>query len=245
MAKSNDNFVLFDKDRENEGSDDIWDDRALIRAYDRSIQKIKNQLKSGNLQDKKIAGDLKLDEEDDDNFLEEDEFDEEKEGYCDEDEDEADLTQFNKKFSKKKSKEWSIGDLCMAIYTEDGLLYPAKIKNIFSDSDVNRKKCVIKFLYYLNEEEKYLDELYEYKEENEKIVKDEEKFSGHDKIELERNFLKSSSLNFQIPPPPLPAKIINNESNTAEQDALHSMLLSWYMNGYHTGYYVGLTQNKS
>lgn len=239
MAKSNDNLVLFNKDQKNEDSDDIWDDRALIRAYDRSIQKIKQELKSGSLQHKKITADLKLDEEEEDYCLEENEFDEEKEGYCDEDEDETDLTQIDKKVSKKKtSKDWSIGDLCTAIYTEDGLLYPAKIIKIFSHNGENKKKCIVKFLFYLNEEEKYLDELYEY--QNEKISKEGKVFFDHDTIETgQSNF----PANFQIPPPPLPT-INNKESNTTEQDALNSMLLSWYMNGYHTGYYIGLTQNK-
>lgn len=44
------------------------------------------------------------------------------------------------------------------------------------------------------------------------------------------------------PPPPLPFEMLSPNENVSKEDALNSMLLSWYMNGYHTGYYFGLMQ---
>lgn len=59
----------------------------------------------------------------------------------------------------------------MAVYSEDGLLYPANIIKII-DGDEERQKCIVKYLYYFNEEEQFLDELYEYNDSESKKTKD-------------------------------------------------------------------------
>jgi len=41
------------------------------------------------------------------------------------------------------------------------------------------------------------------------------------------------------PPPPMPA------APGSENEAMYSMLISWYMSGYHTGYYQGLQQSSN
>lgn len=38
------NIVLFSRSNQGEEQEDVWDDRALIRAYDRSIRKIKKEI---------------------------------------------------------------------------------------------------------------------------------------------------------------------------------------------------------
>ncbi len=38
-----------------------------------------------------------------------------------------------------------------------------------------------------------------------------------------------------IPPPPPPAAWTSHESSEMDSDSLYSMLMSWYMAGYHTG----------
>lgn len=246
MAQSTDNVTLFKKTEKKENSDDIWDDRALIRAYDRSIRKIKNELaqKFESARDTRESADLDIDEEEDDEFFEENEFNQENEGYYDEDEeDEVESLKLNEKeLRKKDSNDWSIGDLCMAMYSEDGLLYPAKVIKIIGYDDKIRKKCLVKFLYYLNEEEKYLDELFELIGKKDIMTENNQNLRN---FQTENN-INNVPLNFQIPPPPLPGKIFNELNSTLdEKDAFHSMLLSWYMNGYHTGYYIGITQNKN
>ena len=79
-------------------------------------------------------------------------------------------------YSPKKvcnTRKLKVDDLCMAIFAEDGLIYPAKIVRIFTDKE-NKEKCIVRYLYYLNEEEKYLDELFEYEESGEVEVEGKE-----------------------------------------------------------------------
>jgi len=38
-------------------------------------------------------------------------------------------------------------------------------------------------------------------------------------------------------PPPPPTFLHNQPGASSEQEAMASMLMSWYMSGYHTGYY--------
>jgi len=46
-------------------------------------------------------------------------------------------------------------------------------------------------------------------------------------------------------PPPPPPPVLTEEIVRGDEEALANMLMSWYMNGYHTGYYRGLQQNRS
>ncbi|CAF0871602.1 unnamed protein product [Brachionus calyciflorus] len=250
--KNNKENVLFSRKNPNENSEDVWDDRALIRAYEKSIRKIKQEIskKTVDNQEEKIPNDLDLDEEDDDEeeYEEENEFEEENEGYYDEDEEEeqGSINAEVNDLKKRDPNDWKLEDLCMAIYSKDGLLYPANIIRIFQDEN-NRKKCIVKYLYYMNEEEKFIDEIYEfipkkYKNlESNKIQLSEEK----SKISEKMKPVIQDTVSIQMPPPPMPFDILKQtKGNVDENDALHSMLLSWYMNGYHTGYYLGLKQAK-
>jgi len=47
-----------------------------------------------------------------------------------------------------------------------------------------------------------------------------------------------------FPPPPPPPDSIKNLPKT-EKEALTSMLMSYYMSGFHTGYYLGIKQNNT
>ncbi|XP_070000603.1 survival motor neuron protein isoform X1 [Penaeus vannamei] len=62
--------------------------------------------------------------------------------------------------------------------------------------------------------------------------------------------LPTSGPSFVPPPhlphlPPPPALAMDLHSNPSTSEALHTMLMSWYMAGYHTGYYQGLKQSNS
>ena len=216
--------VLFDKSKTagaGGGGDqeDIWDDRALIRAYERSIKQVKDKLSSGaTTTTATTSAPYRGDEEISDDEEEEDEEDEEE--YEDEEEDE------NLK-KKANPKDWQVGDLCMAIYSEDGLAYPANILSIGEDN-----KCTVRYLHYLNEEEKSLDELYENVEE---VVEEINKLTENT-TNKETNI--RPPMGFLPPPPPIPLPSL--DSKVTQDDALHSMLISWYMSGYHTGFYYGL-----
>lgn len=222
--------VLFDKSKTAGGGDqeDIWDDRALIRAYERSIKQVKDKLSSGaTTTTATTSAPYRGDEEISDDEEEEDEEDEDE--YDDEEEENLEYKASDLK-KKANPKDWQVGDLCMAIYSEDGLAYPANILNIGEDN-----KCTVRYLHYLNEEEKSLDELYENVEE---VVEEDYKIN-----ELTKNITNKETnirppMGFLPPPPPIPLPSL--DSKVSEDDALHSMLISWYMSGYHTGFYYGL-----
>ena len=44
-------------------------------------------------------------------------------------------------------------------------------------------------------------------------------------------------LQFQYAPMPPPPAPVNNSDLSHDNDALASMLMAWYLSGYHTGYY--------
>ncbi|XP_022164658.1 uncharacterized protein LOC111029716 isoform X2 [Myzus persicae] len=82
-------------------------------------------------------------------------------------------------------------------------------------------------------------------EVSESIVKDKPK----KKVYANKNYQTESSSRYEgtevfFPPPPPPPDSIKNLPKT-EREALTSMLMSYYMSGFHTGYYLGMKQNNS
>lgn len=51
--------------------------------------------------------------------------------------------------------KWKVGDLCLAVYSEDGRLYDAVITSV----SPNRGTCMVKYRGYGNEEEQMLKDL--------------------------------------------------------------------------------------
>ncbi|KAL4090918.1 hypothetical protein QTP88_025676 [Uroleucon formosanum] len=83
------------------------------------------------------------------------------------------------------------------------------------------------------------------RESSESIVKDKPK----KKVNASKNHQTESAnkyedTEFLFPPPPPPPDSIKNLPKT-EREALTSMLMSYYMSGFHTGYYLGMKQNNS
>ena len=144
----------------------------------------------------------------------------------------------------------------MAIFTDDGLMYPGEIIKVF---DSNR--CIVRYLHYLNEEEKYMDDLFEYEEDSIYEIEDDEPISNAKNTEssqprtskkLEQNLreMRLSEIDPPfppIPPPPFlfkPDQISTSGNNSNIDENLHAMLMSWYMAGYHTGFYYGLIESE-
>ncbi|CAF1063833.1 unnamed protein product [Rotaria sordida] len=126
--------------------------------------------------------------------------------------------------------QWKIGDLCLCPYSEDGLLYKATIIDISSSS----LTCNILFDDYGNEEIHSLDDLQirtEEEEEEEEQQQQQQQQEGLSSID-EHDILP--------PPPPFPILNPNNDN-----DALSSTLMSWYLAGYHTGFYQGIKDKKN
>lgn len=124
---------------------DIWDDTALIAAYDAAVGPLK----------------VKIAQRTGDPSIVQSVAKEATSSACHK----------KKKNKKKKSKtakkkqqvqdsrpsstSWAVGDLCQALYTEDNQVYKARIVSIDSES----RTCMVRYLGYGNEEEQSLEDL--------------------------------------------------------------------------------------
>ncbi|GFO36887.1 survival motor neuron protein, partial [Plakobranchus ocellatus] len=256
---------------------DTWDDSVLIKAYDDAVSAMKARLAEQHPEfSPKPANKPKKKKR-------------------------------NKAKQKKKSKnngdsvpKWSAGDLCQAIYTEDGEIYEAKILSI----DEHHQTCVVQYTDYGNEEEQELadlmpltvppssqDQLTDTASEAESVVnkpcvqesspsRQKNKNSSSQRSQKQHQQhswplfggppYPPSAFGHMPPPPPPPPSFppfqvpgyqasgpsmplppmfpsipppppwFSDKGAGDENEALYSMLISWYMSGYHTGYYQGL-----
>ncbi|XP_076444296.1 survival motor neuron protein 1-like [Babylonia areolata] len=271
--------VLFHRavGNEEEYDSDIWDDTALIEAYDAAVAPLKAKLAAHTGDPSVLEATKKTTDS----------------GHSK-----------KKKNKKKKSKQakkkhqaggWAVGDYCQAVFTEDGAIYEAKITSINAEDNT----CVVRYLGYGNEEEQSLEDLIHpdrsaYKQRRSASVSVSETdsvssasvkmgkknrasshpqhpsaypsfgqgssfhppppppppphpffpgISGHPPFGMPQPHMGSAaSMPFSMMPPPPPP--MPNDNVTNENEALCSMLLSWYMSGYHTGYYQGLKQGR-
>ncbi|KAF0307716.1 Survival motor neuron protein [Amphibalanus amphitrite] len=120
---------------------------------------------------------------------------------------------------EKPSKKWRIGDFCRAVYSVDGQWYEAEIIS------VGGARCRLRYVGYGNEEDQPLGRLQpsagkkerrrqEREAEDEREAQEEGEGGGQEDSEEED----------QVPGDADPVQLAN-------------MLMSWYISGYHTGYY--------
>ncbi|XP_010863151.2 survival motor neuron protein 1 isoform X2 [Esox lucius] len=251
--------VLFARGAGQSDDSDIWDDTALIKAYDKAVASFKTALKG----EEDPTGSTK--------------------------DNPAKKRKNNKKNgSRKKSntpadKEWRVGDPCHAYWSEDGNLYAASITSI----DQERATCVVMFTGYGNEEEQNLQDLLtessEVKEAESSTEESDRSSAPPSRSKTLHSKPKSKPAKGppawgpRFPPslPPMPGSRTGDSrrpgasgpappgwppllscgppmipppppmSPDGEDDgALGSMLIAWYMSGYHTGYYLGLKQGR-
>ncbi|XP_076853751.1 survival motor neuron protein 1 [Brachyhypopomus gauderio] len=260
--------VVFRRGTGQSDDSDIWDDTALIKAYDKAVASFKNALKG---EDDMAPSNKK-----------------EKPGN---------KRKNNKKNKSRKrcnaspDREWNVGDSCHAIWSEDGNMYAATI------SSINQEKgtCIVNYTDYGNEEEQNLSDLLidieELDEESknsadvkevESSTEESDKASTPHQSTQHKHKPKGKAPmgppmwgagfppapptghHFRMsdgrrdpgpvfpgwppfippgppmipPPPPMSPDMLEDD------DALGSMLISWYMSGYHTGYYLGLKQGR-
>jgi survival motor neuron protein len=124
------------------------------------------------------------------------------------------------------NNQWKVGDLCLCPYSEDGLLYKATILHIDSSS------CTVSFDEYGNEESHPLTDL------QIRTTEEEEE----QEQELLPTITEDDILPTSPPPPVLPPFPVLNPND--DNDALSSTLMSWYLAGYHTGFYQGIKNKK-
>ncbi|KAM4638521.1 survival motor neuron protein 1-like isoform 2-T3 [Amazona ochrocephala] len=222
--------VLFKRGTGQSDDSDVWDDAALIKAYDKAVVSFKNALK--NEECSELSGKQ-----------------EHRQG----------MKRRNNKKNKNRrrtnmvpSKQWKVGDSCNAVWSEDGNVYLATIASI----NHKRGTCVVTYTGYGNQEEQNLSDLLS--PASDEINENETPCStdGSERSQSPGNknsFMKGrffpQNLHFPVPPgvpglgrliPPPPPMRLDSE----DDEALGSMLIAWYMSGYHTGYYLGLKQSR-
>lgn len=258
---------------QNDGTDsDIWDDTALIKAYDEAINSFKAQMNADK------------NEEQESNNSETTPKRTGKKGK-----------HRRKKRKSSHKQKWRVGDHCSAHFSEDNLVYNAIIKSV----NYKLGTCWITYVGYGNEEEKDLDELMAPVQD--RLSQEEDSYfseNGYESVDMdtmpnpeqsphypgpgsypspnqhERFYPPPgpSSWHFgRIPPwsspqfpvslpypydygmvaPPPPRPTHRNgpwgipppppppPTGGDDGEALHAMLMAWYMSGYHTGYYQG------
>ncbi|XP_048224376.1 survival motor neuron protein-like [Perognathus longimembris pacificus] len=266
-----DDSVLFRRGTGQSDDSDIWDDTALIKAYDKAVASFKHALKNGDVGE-----------------------------TTDKPKSTPRRKPIKNKSQRKNNttplKQWKIGDKCSAIWSEDGCIYPATIASV----DFKKGTCVVVYTGYGNREEQRLSDLLsptsevgnntdqnaQEHEHESQVSTDESESSRSPGSKLNNNASKAAPWSsFPPPPPPMPGSGLGPgkpglkfngpppppppphflsrwmppfpsgppiipppppicPDSLDDTDALGSMLISWYMSGYHTGYYMGFRQNQ-
>lgn len=267
--------VLFSRGAGQSDDSDIWDDTALIKAYDKAVASFKTALKG------------------------EDEPETSKKNQPGKKRKNNKKNQSRKRTNAAPDKEWQVGDSCSAYWSEDGQLYPATI----SSMDEKRGTCIVVFTGYGNEEEQNLEDLISEGDEGEeetniKVKEAESSTEESDRSTTPNHHQQQPHSKPQKPkahreppptwapgfpgfpgfppgPPPMHAFRQGGSRRSGDHgpvppswppmmpfgppmipppppmspdmvddEALGSVLISWYMSGYHTGYYLGLKQGR-
>ncbi|XP_075758853.1 uncharacterized protein LOC112547413 isoform X1 [Pelodiscus sinensis] len=109
------------------------DDSALIRSYDRAIRSYQDALRAG---DKDRASERSEPSAS---------SGAESEGDVEEEEEEK----------QEEGSKWKVGDACCAVWSEDGLLYPAHVVSLSKEGG----SCTVEYEHYGNREEQRLQDL--------------------------------------------------------------------------------------
>ncbi|XP_074787979.1 survival motor neuron protein isoform X2 [Athene noctua] len=252
--------VLFRRGTGQSDDSDVWDDTALIKAYDKAVASFKNALKN-----------------------------EECSEHSDRQEQRLGMRRKNNKRNRNRKRSnivpsrqitspWKVGDSCNAVWSEDGNLYLATIAAI----NQKRGTCVVTYTGYGNQEEQNLSDLLppasDETNEDETLYSTDESEKSFQSYQNKNNYtrarfspqylrfpaapaagglgrpgskLRSSPSFLSCWPPPFPARppLIPppppmRPDYPEDDEALGSMLIAWYMSGYHTGYYLGLKQSR-
>ncbi|XP_062068199.1 survival motor neuron protein isoform X2 [Lepus europaeus] len=210
--------VLFRRGTGQSDDSDIWDDTALIKAYDKAVASFKHALKNGDIcatSDKpKVTPKRKP----------------VKKNKC------------QKKKTTTALKQWKVGDKCCAIWSEDGCIYPATIASV----DFKRETCVVVYTGYGNREEQNLSDLLSptsevanniehnaQENENESQVSTDESENSSRSPGSKPNNIKSKANpwnSFLPPPPPMPGSGMGPGKDLfieeAEKESFHPQLHS-------------------
>ncbi|XP_069694895.1 survival motor neuron protein 1 [Periplaneta americana] len=246
--------------------DDIWDDTALVRAYDHAVNMAKEEVaRRMGLTKESVSGN------------------------------ESSASNKPRRRKKRHNKEWRVGAACRAVYSGDGVSYEATVDTVYPDKGTcvvkyvgygNEEEILMKQLQpsqgqaaRKNQETFAAEDLQQQQplqnglemecsdgeSTKESVVKPKFKTvpkSPQDiKMDWEARTIRPPGPGYfppqlmplrmppmgvppmVVPPPPPPHLTTNFPEEDAE--ALSAMLMSWYMSGFHTGYYQGLKQAKN
>ncbi|CAB02838.1 Tudor domain-containing protein [Caenorhabditis elegans] len=161
----------------------------------------------------------------------------------------------SRKFKGEDGKmyTWKVGGKCMAPYEENGEVtdYPATIDTI---GGADNLEVGVTFIYYGGQAVVQMKDLWLNEEAIADAVKAEndlqktKKTSTVNSVAHSNSKSTSSAPNTSMPfpsfAPPVPPNIIAM-APVNQKEAMNSMLMSWYMSGYHTGYYQALADQKN
>ncbi|KAH9637832.1 hypothetical protein HF086_005490 [Spodoptera exigua] len=238
---------------ESESDDDQWDDKKLNDAYDKAVrianvEVAKRVAMSTNTQG--LNSDL--------------EFFPKKEKLATKSSKKKSVSPFvnTNGIGDDRSKEtgWKPSMPCRLVYADDGLEYEAVIVRIVDDNDCydNQELVSIDSLKPSLGKEARAQQIRDARREqtedsygslspNVDGVECSDRVPSPDSIERSSQKKKKPSKkkknqargSMEMPMPPPPMAFSMDRSDTEEQ-AISSMLLSWYMSGYYTGLYQGL-----
>lgn len=262
--------VLFTRGTGQSDDSDIWDDTALIKAYDKAVASFKTALKGEKGEEQPQPS---------------------KKGHPGKKRKNNKKNQSRKRINSPADKLWQVGDSCFAYWSEDGQLYAAMIASI----DEKKGTCVVTYTDYGNEEEQNLEDLVSdisegdedtntMTNEIESSTEESDRSATPNVHKLQpksKHKSKTHKDNPQVPsfpgfppgPPPMPTFKHGGSKRSSghapppwppmmafgppmipppppmspdmvDDEALGSVLISWYMSGYHTGYYLGLKQGR-
>ncbi|NWW47673.1 SMN protein, partial [Pedionomus torquatus] len=251
---------------------DVWDDTALIKAYDKAVASFKKALKNGDCSEPSDKQEQRLGMKRKNN---------------------------KKNKNRKKSntvplKQWKIGDSCNAVWSEDGNMYLATIKTgtcvVTYTGYGNQEEQNLSDLLPPTSDETVNGMGNSGENENETPYSTDESEKSSQSSRKKTNCTKAryspQNLRFPTPPPapglgrhngilstyiPAPQEQGNwvfaseqappsflscwpppfpagpplipppppmRPDSPEDDEALGSMLIAWYMSGYHTGYYL-------
>ncbi|CAI4228106.1 unnamed protein product [Auanema sp. JU1783] len=145
--------------------------------------------------------------------------------------------------------KWKIGERCMAPFYEDNLWYPAQITSF---DEANQKVEVLYDGYDCSDwvlisdlteevEAEYFEEDTDSQVESKPNVDVKTRVAAPQPSNEEYPSTSRPLPPFAPPPPPM---VLSKLAPPNEVEALSSMLMSWYMSGYHTGYYQCMNDTK-
>ncbi|XP_027143789.1 survival motor neuron protein isoform X2 [Larimichthys crocea] len=173
------------------------------------------------------------------------------------------LRQSDTATQRQNSQDWKPGSQCRAVYSEDGLVYPAVVLS------VKGQRCRVRFDNYNIEEEQEVsnllnpDELHGPSRISTAKVKQSLSQTNVDREEKKRDAEKPTNHSFPffppfppppqsssadpvtfIPPPP-PPPLWTFGRKESGVDSASNMLLLWYTCGFHTGCYMAQQNFRS